>query len=222
MSSLIYRLTDKQLCVAADTLMSTTHREPLKYATKILLLPHVRGVICGTGAGDLLLNWYLSLQFEIVVPDLPWLGEHAPARLAELAVKVRLPPDMKTTIYHFGWDHRVGRMVGQTFAAAEGFALREAHRECLVVKPGYPSAIEGAEDLIFRDGVAGFAEIMLRQRLADEKLPKDERAGIGGEVHFVEVTTDHIAQFLAYRFADYHQLYELMLRNARRFTQPPT
>ena len=217
MSSLIYRLTDEQVCIAADTLMSDTEHQPLKYVTKILLLPHVRGVLCGTGAGDLLLKWYLRIQRELSIPDLPWLAEHAPAQLVRLAAELMLPSDMKTTIYHFGWDHRAGRMTGHSFAAADQFALRDAHRDSLVVKPGYPAAIEEAADLVFQDGVTGFAEIMRRQRVVEGRLPVAERAGIGGEAHFVEITREGVAQFLAHRFVDYAELYDLMLLKAHRF-----
>jgi len=107
-------------------------------------------------------------------------------------------------------------MLGQSFAAADGFAMRPAHRDALVVKPGYPMALEGAAELVFRDGLNGFAAIMQRQRIAESELSKEDTPGIGGEVHFVEITTGGIAQFLAHRFDDYHQMYESMLRKFQR------
>lgn len=220
MSSLIYRLIDNQVCIAADTLLSNDRHEPFKYVTKILLLPNIRGVLCGTGSGDLLLRWYLQIQTDVIVPDLPWLGSRTPTLLQKLANELKLPSGMKTTIYHFGWDHRANRMVGQSFAAQECFALRDAHRDSLVVKPGYPSAMKDAGELVFQHGIAGFAQIMERQRQAEQQLTKDDGAGIGGEVHFVEITTNGVAQFLAHRFSDYHELYEWMLRKAHRFAEP--
>ncbi len=200
--------------------MSNDKHQPHKYLTKILLLPHVRGVICGTGSADLLLKWYLAIQCEILVPDLAWLAAHTPRRLAELAEQIALPGEMETTIYHFGWDHRANRMVGQSFAASEGFQLRDAHRESLVIKPGYALAVQGAGELVFQDGVAGFAEIMRRQREAEERLSTEERTGIGGEVHFIEIAPNQIGQLLAYRFSDYQELYDLMSRRAQRFPIP--
>jgi hypothetical protein len=206
-TALIYVIQDEQVCIAADTLMHEEH-EPRSYVTKILLLPQLRGAIAATGSFELLLQWYLTLQRSIL-PDLAWITERAPAELRQLATN--LPP-APTTIFHFAWNGE--RFEGTSFSSRADYAPTPLQRNNLTVKPGY-SGVEHDAPLVF-DGAAGFAELMRRQRAFDEKQPAADRAEIGGEVHVVSMTPEHVSQTIAYRFPDHHALYEQMCKRLDR------
>jgi hypothetical protein len=150
---------------------------PHSFVTKILTLPHLRGVIAGTGSFELILQWYLTMQRSLM-PDLAWTGDHAPAELRRLAASM---PEAQSTVYHFAWTSE--RFEGFGFASRDRFAARPLARNSVVVKPEYA-------------GVHGDAAV--------------DRAEIGGEVHVVNMTSEHIIQTIAYRFPDYDALYAQM------------
>ncbi len=206
MSALIYVLQDHQVCVAADTLMHDGH-EPVRFVTKILVLPHLRGAIAGTGLFELILQWYVTLQRDAVIPDLHWMRDHAPQHPRRLATQL---PSAKTTIYHFAWDGE--RFDGVAFSSAEQYEPRPVHRNSIVVKPQYLGVHQDAE-LVFQ-GPEGFAQLVRGQRSFDQELPIHERAEIGGDVHFLSMTRDDVFQTIAYRFPDYDALYSACSRTS--------
>lgn len=214
MTALIYAVTDTQILLASDTLMRSDDGEPARYVSKILLLPHLRGAVCARGSAGLLLRWYLVLQEAAVIPDLAWMANNAERYLPTIANELKLPEDIGTTIFHFGWDEHQQRFVGHSFARKERFRARETRRNEWVVLPGYDEAMTDAEELLSKSDADGIAELMRRQRAADEGiLVSTDRAGIGGEVHVVSLTPGKALQFMAYRFDDYHELFRRMLAN---------
>jgi len=210
MTSLIYHVTDEQACIASDTLMSRVDKTPFHFVTKIMLLPHLRGVVCGTGSANLLIRWYCLLQEQAVIPTLAWMRDHTSHFLQQLADELQISRDAKTTVYHFGWDEETTKIDGVSFNLQDQFVPKAIDKKALVIKPSYPGVSDDAE-VIFTNGVDGFAYLMAKQRRTDNELPLDERACIGGELHFVQITADGIFQTMSHRFRDYDDLSDKML-----------
>ncbi len=60
------------ITVVTDTLgVDLDARTPAKFSSKVLLLPHLRGAIYGTGSFDLLVDWFRIVAQRIVARDLP-------------------------------------------------------------------------------------------------------------------------------------------------------
>ncbi|AIQ75890.1 hypothetical protein MKZ21_24765 [Paenibacillus sp. FSL P2-0536] len=69
--------TEDFVYIAMDTLsLSMYDRKPYKYASKIFPLPHLRGVMCGTGNLDLILKWYTRIQKNVVAKDIDYLKRY--------------------------------------------------------------------------------------------------------------------------------------------------
>jgi hypothetical protein len=56
------------------------------FTTKAFVLPHLRMVIAGTGAGRFLGKWFIRLNDRIAVKDIDNLNYHAPLTLSKRPV----------------------------------------------------------------------------------------------------------------------------------------
>jgi hypothetical protein len=99
LTALNYILARDRIVVSTDTLRSSGEGEPHGFVSKILPLPHLHGVVCGTGSLDLLVDWYAFVQRRVGALDMRDLDDLAARQLPALAVKYP-----RATIYHFGLD----------------------------------------------------------------------------------------------------------------------
>ena len=79
MSALIFYTTHTDIIIAMDTLaVCDQSGTPLLFTTKFYPVPHLRGVICGTGIGQFIIDWFVRVNTTMVVDDIPQLDCHTP------------------------------------------------------------------------------------------------------------------------------------------------
>ena len=204
MTALNFLLEEKRVCVAMDTMMLNAEtRTPLKYVSKIFMLPHLNGVICGTGFVNFIFNWYLFVQSSIIAEDIEHLDLYASEALNRLAQDFSF--DFSVTIYHFGWSAEKKKFIGLAYRSKNNF-VSEALQYGLGIKPkvSFDSFNELPRD---------FIEIIKNQKKQDEALPSEERIGIGGDIHFLVMTEEGYTFSKCHRFDDYFESYNQMLNN---------
>lgn len=63
MTAFLYLLQENSVNITMDSLLTDRlTKEPLKFVTKIFLLPHLKGAVCGTGRLDIIIEWYSYIQ----------------------------------------------------------------------------------------------------------------------------------------------------------------
>ena len=195
MSGLVFVLEPERVLVAMDTLATNgLDGLPSHYASKLLPLPHLLGVICGTGSMQLALQWYLDVQSNVVARDFDFVNEIAPERLRSIAESLG---DQKTTstIYHFGFSRSAGVFAGTVFRSTAAY-MAEPLQYGAGLKPPYEDVINVANDRLDELGLDhGLVDLLTRIKIVDDSLPTNERVGIGGEVHLMLLSgTSQITQ----------------------------
>ena len=196
----------------SDTIVSTSDNGPCFFTSKVHWLPHLDGLICGTGSLDFILAWIDRVQHGMLALDLWHLDEYATDSLLDLA-DVMFPVfanGTTTTIYHLGYD-----MAARKFG---GFAYRSTNNfksEILLAgtrtKPGVDIFPEG--EMIWP---SYFIEIAKLQKADDDALPLAERVGIGGHLVSHSLTVDrtderdHVCCNVTkvHEFDDYQSMYD--------------
>lgn len=63
MTALNFILDPKYVIITTDTLISRSEdKQPSNYASKIFPLPHIKGVLCGTGVFEIIFEWFYVIQ----------------------------------------------------------------------------------------------------------------------------------------------------------------
>lgn len=192
-----------------DSLMSNTEdMSPRKYMSKVLPLPHLNTVVCGTGDISLILNWHNYIQAHCTASDINALNRVAKSKLPELLDAYGFNVPATATLYQFGLDPRRKEF--------KGFAYRSEHQfRSERLKEGW--GIKPYGDQIIAEINAGsipmngqlsnsIAAIISRQREIDQQPGNERPVGIGGEVHILEATINYQAMWTCHRFDDYEEL----------------
>lgn len=221
MTSLLFTLEPERVCIAMDTLClsidpDTGERTPRNYCSKLYLLPHLRGVICGTGITSLIASWHNCVQENTVARDITMLDSIAQATLPELVEQLDLPKKPSTTIYHFGFWPAASEYIGLAYRSEHGFE-RDQLEHGLGVKPPDGIDLTEARELCQENGLpAVFIDVMKRQKALDEARPPAEQLGIGGEVQFLVMTEDGYSITTCHRFDDYESVFSRMLEACKQ------
>ncbi|MDP8237941.1 MAG: hypothetical protein P9X24_02515 [Candidatus Hatepunaea meridiana] len=208
MTALIYQLEPNQVSVAMDTLSLNEDKKPLLYTSKIFLLPHLGGLMCGTGIVPFVVNWYIKIQTGIIAKDIEYLGNFTPKCLRELWHQCAdITERYTSTIYHFGYSWHDNSCKGFAFRSTNNFALEELQYS-ISVKP----ALAITEIAKIKELPRDIIKIMYKQKEEDDKLPFEQRLGIGGEIHFAHLTPHQTTIQVCHRFNDYESNYKQMCR----------
>lgn len=216
MTALNFILDPEYVLITMDTLCSKPNKEPLNYVSKIIPLPHLKSVICGTGAVDLILDWYILIEKQIVARDIYKLDKLAPEQLNKLAQKYMLnESNTSATIYQFGFSEAYGRFKGFAYRSENNFRS-ETLNDGFGLKPQSPEIIQYYNELFRARGTIDLdllIELMKYQKINDGEKDKTERVGIGGSIHLCRL--DKYKQFLweCYAFEDYEEMWNKMLKN---------
>ncbi len=65
MTALNFILDPGYVLIFTESLSLTIDREPFKYVSKIFPLPHLRGVLCGTGLIQTIMDWHVYIQGQM-------------------------------------------------------------------------------------------------------------------------------------------------------------
>jgi hypothetical protein len=206
MTAFNFLFEPERVCIAMDTLMVLPDsKRPFKYASKISPLPHLGGVMCGTGLMQLVIDWFVCIQTAIIVRDIPHLDQFTRNQLQNIARKYDFSSGLSSTIYHFGYSHREQRYRGFAYRSEKDFASEELEYG-FGIKPR-------VEFRPVQSLPQAFIEMVERQRLEDRKKPTNEQVGIGGDIHFFVMTPKQMVLTRCHRFEDYEYCYSEMLKN---------
>lgn len=125
MTALNFILEKDAVCIAMDTLATCgDDKSPQSFASKMFPVPHLNGVICGTGIFEFVGKWFLFVNSAFVVKNMIHLDQYAPKELRKLYAEVWKDADLpkaSSTIYHFGYDERLKEFVGFAYRSESNF-----------------------------------------------------------------------------------------------------
>jgi hypothetical protein len=188
MTALNFILQPNRVVIFMDTLALGSDKNPFKYASKIFPLPHLRGVLCGTGSLNTIMDWH----------------------------KYDLNETNEATIYHFGFDPREeeGRIKGFAFRSTNNFLLEEL-KDGVGIKPGDNEIIRYLDDILdtYDGGLEDlFINIMKLQKKKDDEGDPKNRIGIGGAIHMFHLNKNRQFLWECYNFDDYDETFYKMLQ----------
>lgn len=220
MTTLLFLLEPERVCLAMDTLCRLADGgQPLNFSTKMMPLPHLHGVICGTGVRELIYEWAYFVQCNAVAQDVTELDNIAQATLPKIAERYELDDARTCTIYHFGLWRSAGEFVGLAYRSTSGFSSEKLCHG-LGIKPPDAIDLQSAFGTMEELGLPqGFVDIMRQQKVADDAKPATDRVGIGGEIQFLVMDADGIHLTTCHKFEDHAALFEDMMS---RCTENPT
>lgn len=209
MTALVFSLQEKQVIVAMDTLSAYEKNGveiPFLFTSKMYPVLHLNGLICGTGVGNLIADWFIRTK-DFVVGDLIHLNQFAQPILSEISGKFESKHgDYPSTVYHFCWNKYENRYRGYAFRSTSDFQIEELSYGT-ATKPGVP-------DAIIEDYPESFIKIMIRQREIERQKPITEQVFIGGEIQLAVMEQGAgIALYTVYKFDDYTTQYQTMCKN---------
>jgi hypothetical protein len=212
MSSLIFHTEPEQVFVATDTLATSPGGEPFMFTTKAFVVPHLRMIMAGTGAGGFLGRWFVRVNDRMIVRDIDHLDYHAPHALGELWSAFRgeysLPDGITTTAYHFGFSVEDGLIHSYAYRSVNDFRSERLQGYGIRVKPecNVPPNYQLPTDI---------RKMMDEQRSIQSARPKDERVYVGGEIIVHHLTESGCAIYALGAFEDYGSDEEAIYRNFR-------
>jgi hypothetical protein len=212
LSSIIFHTEASQVLVATDTLATSPDGKPLKFTTKAFVVPHLRMIIAGTGAGGFLDTWFMQINTSMVVRGIQNLNHHAPHSLAVIwsGYKQQFPllKDFTATVYHFGFCEESTLIQSFAYRSDRGFAS-ELLPYGLAVKP----QCDVPENYRVPDDIKG---MMVHQRSVQKLRPKNERVHIGGEIQIHHLSKTGFSIYTLDRFDDFGSVERAMFSSFRR------
>lgn len=212
MTAFNFILNPDYVLVFMDSLSLKTNKEPLKYASKIFPLPHLNGVLCGTGSLNTIIDWYVYIQLQIVGNLMEIPNKIAPSQLKKIHSKYDLNGTNEATIYHFGFCPLEGKIKGYALRSTNNFLLEEL-KYGIGIKPHDTDIIKYLSDsMVARPNLTDlFIDIMKMQKKNDEQKDHQERIGIGGSIHMYHLESNHQFLWECYNFDDFNEMYSKML-----------
>lgn len=198
MSSLIFWTDESQVLVATDTLATSRDGRPFKFSTKAFIVPHLRLIIAGTGAGGFLGRWFVRVNDGVVVRGVDHMNYHTPSILASVwpgFMKEFSITDTTTTVYHFGFSEETGLIRSFAYRSTNDF-----RSEPIGYGLGRKPECTLPEDYqLPRD----IRKMMDDQRTIQASEPKEKRIYIGGEIVVHHLSKSGFVTYTLDRFEDY-------------------
>lgn len=200
MSSLIFFADENQVLVATDTLATLPDGTPFKFTTKAFIVPHLKLIIAGTGAGGFLGRWFTRISESLIVQGIDNLNYHTPGVLASLwqgyKQELSISDTITVTVYHFGFSEATGLIHLYAYRSAHSFNSERLEPYGLRVKPECPIPNDYSlpQDL---------PTLMEKQRTIQASKPKNERLYIGGEIEVHHLSKAGFQVCTFHRFEDY-------------------
>jgi len=212
MTALNFILNPGYVLIFTDSLSLTIDREPFKYVSKIFPLPHLRGVLCGTGLIQTIMDWHVYIQGQIIGNTMNIPNKIAPSELNTIHSKYG---QADATIYHFGFSPEENRIKGYAFRSTNDFASEELS-DGIGIKPHDDEIISYINESLdtYKGNIKKlFIEIIKLQKKIDDEGDPKKRLGIGGSIHMYRLNKDYQFLWECYNFDDYNETYNKMLNN---------
>jgi len=199
MSSLIFHTEPEQVFVAADTLATLEDGRPLMFTTKSFILPHLKMIICGTGLGGFLGQWFVEINDRMVVLDIDNLDYHTPKMLRKIWQDEwgkYSNSKLTTTVYHFGFSLEEGIIHSYAYRSENNFKSEPLMEFGMRVKPrcNVPENYALPNDI---------KKMMEEQRSIQCECLEGDRIHIGGEIIINHLTKDGYNVYTAEKFDDF-------------------
>jgi hypothetical protein len=190
MTILNFALLEDAVYVMTDTLVTTDGTDPCFFTTKVHVVPHLNGLVAGTGALGFILAWSRHLLGGLLSVDIAHADEFVPGILRGLrnTMPEEFEGERTATIYHFGYDEADRRFVGFAYRSTDDFES-EPLAYGVGTKPAFVIEMQG--NLGWPDD---FIDICEAQKLADEATPPGARVGVGGYLVSYEMNVERMAE----------------------------
>lgn len=200
MSSLIFSTDESQIFVATDTLAVNSRGEPFSFTSKSTHIPHFKTIISGTGIGGFSNQWALTVSSRMIINGIRNLDYHTPNGLRELweryAKDYSLPRNFTTTVYQFGISETDSKVVSFAYRSTNDFESEQL---------SYGTGVKPECSVPEGNLVELIPSMMQEQRDIQNKLPKNERLYIGGEIYAHYLTVDECKSFKLGQFPDFEE-----------------
>jgi hypothetical protein len=199
MSSLIFYTDKDEALIATDTLATSPDGQPFSFTTKAYIVPHLKLIIAGTGAGGFLSKWFLLINDRAVFPGIDFLNNKTARYLGPMWSSYKqefsAEDQLTTTVYHFGFSEITNVIKSFAYRSTNGFQS-ESIPYGLGTKP--PINITAEYNL-----PQDLRSMMDTQRTNEESRPLNEKVFIGGEIQVHHLTHDGFHVYTLDRFEDY-------------------
>lgn len=176
-------LLDNEVHIVADTIISDPDdcMNPVCFTNKVYLLPHLHGLMFGTGLAPFILEWFHTISSSLLVKDIRHLDKFTPQALQKIFKRYQdslatFHSNISGTIYHIGYDEELERFVGYIYRSTDDFKSEEMQYG-YHYKPHPETALHPIS--VFPTDFISIAKI---QKSKDESKPISERVGIGGHL----------------------------------------
>lgn len=183
-----------------DTLaIGADDRLPLSFQRKFLPVPERDLLIAGTGHAGFINAWFEHYQSHHRDEAIDKLDSSVPLIFRSSVEAEGGLSGQTVTIYHFGYSSAERRYVGYAYRSERDF-----HSERLPDGLGFKPVIQIAatDDIRFPEFLVNIA---IEQQHHDNRMPLEERVGIGGEIEFVVMSDRTIQVETVYRFSSYER-----------------
>lgn len=179
MTLLNWEMAPDRVLIFSDTLSLTGDDHlPRSFMTKVHPVPHLNGVVTGTGIGAITMGFVRHVIEDMVTQSVAQLSTFAPDIIRGLwdDLAPEIPSGATATIYLFGLGPE-GDFVGYAFRSTNDF-VAEPLPYARAAKPppadlSKVMAVETLEDWI---------QVAHVQQAEDRALPRAKRVGIGGDL----------------------------------------
>ena len=198
MTALVFALQPDQVCITMDTLViGADDRLPLSFQRKFLAVPECELLIAGTGHAGFVNAWFEHYHSHHRDKAIDKLDSAVPLIFRSSVGAEGGLSGLTVTIYHFGYSAAEQRYVGYAYRSERDF-----HSERLQYGLGFKPVIPIAPtaDIRFPELLVN---IVLEQQRHDNRMPLEERVGIGGEIEFVVMSDRTIHVETLDRFSSY-------------------
>jgi len=209
MTSFICHTEAEQALIAMDTLGTYPDGKPFLFTTKFYVVPHLRMVMCATGAGSFIGEWFIRANERMVVRGIDNLDYHTPGMLATLWAthkeKSGSLVDDTVTVYHIGFSEKTDLIHTYVYRSTDDF-ISEVRDYGLMYKPECTIP----ENYTFPGDVK---DLMEEQRRIQLTKPLAERIYIGGEIQVCQISKSGIGIYSLGKFDDYDSDLGAIFRN---------
>jgi len=171
--------------VATDTLATSHEGKPTFFTSKVLILPHLKMLVAGTGIAGFVDKWFVGINAS-AIQGIDHLDEHAARYLAAMwgtyKSEVTISQNFTTTVYHFGFSERTNLIHSYAYRSENDFrSERLAYGVAVKPECKVPDFYNFPQDM---------RTMMEEQRQTQQARPKDKRVYIGGEILIHHLTSD--------------------------------
>lgn len=112
MSALNFILTEEQVIISMDTLViNQPSGQPVKTVTKLLPVPHMNRIVCGTRNLKSIINWFSFIENKIIANGIYQLDKITDANLNDIIGEEMC----SCTIYKFGLNEIDNKFYGYVY-----------------------------------------------------------------------------------------------------------